>query len=54
MKDHHLDTLPPSDLDTVHGGLKWEGLPESKNIEDRRSAAAKARDQRWFDQNMKR
>ena len=39
-----LETIDVTTLSTVTGGMKWEQLPRSKNIEDRRSAADKQRD----------
>jgi hypothetical protein len=37
-------------LVTVHGGLQWEKFGQSRNVEDRRPAWAKRRDDQWWRQ----
>ena len=34
-----MKTLARTDLETVHGGMRWQHLRESLNVEDRRPGA---------------
>jgi hypothetical protein len=43
-----LATITSEHLEAVSGGMRWEQLPPSKNVEDRRPAWAKQRDEEWF------
>lgn len=47
-----IETISETDLTTTTGGMRWEQFRRSTNIEDRRSTAAIARDQRWWDRTM--
>ena len=42
-------TLSDVDLQAVTGGMRWQDFRRSTNVEDRRTPAAKAADQRWWD-----
>ena len=44
----HLATITPEQLAEVSGGMKWEQFRPSTNVEDRRPAWAKRRDDAWF------
>ena len=43
-----MKTLDSAELTAVCGGLQWEKFGQSTNVEDRRSPAAKRRDDRWW------
>ncbi|HUS28362.1 MAG TPA: hypothetical protein VMZ53_07635 [Kofleriaceae bacterium] len=43
-----MKTIDPSELHGVVGGMRWEQYGASKNVEDRRPAWAKRRDDAWF------
>jgi hypothetical protein len=52
MSPQDLTTLDPNTLATISGGMRFdEGDRLSDNVEDRRTPAGKARDQKWFDEN---
>ena len=37
MQDHlELEAISPADLASASGGMRWEDLPPSSNVEDRR------------------
>lgn len=44
-----MKTIDLETLSTVTGGMRWEDFRPSTNVEDRRSPAAKKRDQQWWD-----
>jgi hypothetical protein len=43
-----LEAIAIADLATVSGGMKWDDFRRSTRVEDRRSNAAKWRDEEWF------
>ncbi len=43
------EELDVTALTVVTGGMRWEQFRQSKNVEDRRSPKAIARDQQWWD-----
>lgn len=49
-----LESIKLTDLAAVSGGMKWEQLPRSTNIEDRRPKWAIERDDKWFREQGKR
>jgi len=44
-----FETLRESDLAAVAGGMRWQDLRRSNNVEDRRTPAGKRRDQEWWE-----
>jgi len=56
LDTEQMPALDPEELDVtaltaVTGGLRWEDFRRSTNVEDRRSPAAIARDQQWWDRS---
>jgi hypothetical protein len=43
-----MKNVNDSDLQGVVGGMRWQDFPRSTNVEDRRPAWAKRRDDAWF------
>jgi len=43
-----FEVLHERELAHVTGGMKWEHLPLSKNVEDRRTPVQRRRDDEWF------
>jgi hypothetical protein len=47
MRTATLASISDAELVTVTGGMRWEHFRQSTNVEDRRSPAAKRREQQW-------
>jgi hypothetical protein len=43
-----MKSIEDQELASVHGGLQWEKFGRSTNVEDRRPAWAKRRDDAWW------
>jgi hypothetical protein len=49
MRTRTVASLSDAELVTVTGGMKWENLRQSTNVEDRRTPAGKRRDAKLWD-----
>jgi len=49
MHTRTLAAISDAELVTVTGGMRWEHMRQSTNVEDRRSEAAKRRDRQLWD-----
>jgi hypothetical protein len=52
MSNNGFETIPGELLAHAHGGMRYtDSDRQSDNVEDRRTDAGKAADQKWYDDN---
>lgn len=57
LDTEQIPALDPEELEVtaltaITGGMRWQELRRSTNVEDRRGPKAIARDQQWWDRSM--